>query len=204
MEISTIVFDFGNVLIGWDPRRVYRQTLGTDDAIARFFEEVGFAGWNLEQDRGGRSWSEAVAELAARFPHRQELIRAFDERWEESITGPIEGTVRIVERLHKSGYRLIGLTNWSAEKFALTMPRYEVFKQFDDIVVSGDVRLVKPDPEIFQLMLRRIGSDAGECLFIDDSAANITAAARIGFRTIHFQSPAQLERDLEAQGITLS
>ena len=203
METSTIVFDFGNVLIGWDPRRVYRDVLGSDSAIDAFFDEVGFAEWNLEQDRG-RSWSDAVTQLAARFPHRGELIRAFDAQWDQSITGPIEGTVRILEKLHATGYRLIGLTNWSSDKFAMTRPRYPMFDLFEEIIVSGDVRLVKPDPEIFRLMLRLIGSTASECLFIDDSAANITAAKSLGFRTIHFQEPAQLERELREQGMLKS
>jgi len=196
-----IILDFGGVVVHWDPRRVYRRFLQTDEAIDEFFREVGFHRWNADQDRGGRTWDEAVADLSRSFPHRHELIRAYHDFWEDSIAGPIEETVRIVERLHDSGYRLIGLSNWSAEKFALTRQRYDLFKLFDEIIVSGEVRVMKPEREIFDLTLRRLGLRADECLFIDDSARNVEAAAAIGFQTIHFQSPSQLESELQRRGI---
>ena len=200
MTISAIVFDFGNVLIGWDPRRVYRSVLRDDAEINHFFDEVGFSDWNLEQDRG-RPWKDAVSELAARCPHRAELIRRYHENWRDSITGPIEGTVRILERLHRNGHRLIGLTNWSLETYRPTRQKYTLFELFDDIVVSGEVGLVKPDPAIFELTLQRIGRPASECLFIDDSEANVAGAAALGFHTIRFQSPEQLDADLKRFGI---
>jgi 2-haloacid dehalogenase len=203
MTIRTIIFDFGNVVIGWDPRGVYRPLLADEAAIDQFFEEVAFSAWNLEQDRG-RKWVDAVSELSARFPHRDDLIRAYDEQWEKSITGPIDGTVRILHQLHDAGYQLVGLTNWSAEKFHPTRLKHDFFSVFDDIVVSGDVRLVKPDPAIFELTLRRVGRSADECLFIDDSAANVEAAAALGFHTIRFESPEQLERELPEKGIRLA
>ena len=203
MEISTVVFDFGNVLIGWDPRRLYREDLKTDEAIDAFLAEVGFVEWNLELDRG-RSWDEAVSELSTRYPHHAGRIRMFHDRWEDSITGLIEGSARIAEQLKAAGYRLVGLTNWSSEKFSLTRPRYKVFELFDDIIVSGDVRLIKPDPAIFKLLLQRTGVSAAECLFIDDSAANITSAAALGFKTVRFRGPEQLANDLRAAGIRLS
>jgi len=196
-----IIFDFGGVVVHWDPRRVYRRFLQTDEAIDEFFREVGFQRWNADQDRGGRTWDEAVAELSRHFPHRHELIRAYHDFWEDSIAGPIEETVRIVGRLRDSGYRLVGLSNWSAEKFALTRQRYDLFNLFDEIIVSGEVQVMKPEREIFDLTLGRLGLSAGECLFIDDSARNVEAAAAIGFQTIHFQSPSQLELELQQRRI---
>ncbi len=196
-----IIFDFGGVLIHWDPRRVYRRLLGSDAAIDAFFQEVGFHEWNREQDRGRRPWSEAVVELSARYPHREKLIRAYHERWEESIAGPIAGTVRIVERLRAAGYRLIGLTNWSFEMFRLTRPRYELFRLFEKIVVSGEVGFLKPEREIFDLTLRTIGCRAEEYMFIDDHEPNIAAAGALGFHTICFTSPEQLEEELRRADI---
>src|SRR5438309_6086185 len=198
---QALIFDFGGVVVHWDPRRVYRRFLDTDAAIDAFFEEVGFHAWNRSQDRGPLSWSAAVSDLSARFPHRADLIRAFDELWEDSIGGPIEGTVRILEQLHASGYRLFGLTNWSAEKFYLTERRYDLFRLFDDIIVSGEVGLMKPEREIFEWTLRRIRRRADECLFIDDHQANVVAATSLGIRTIHFQSPSQLQGELQKMSI---
>jgi 2-haloacid dehalogenase len=109
--------------------------------------------------------------------------------------------VRIVEQLHASGYRLVGLTNWSAEKFHLTRARYDLFKLFDEIIVSGEVKIMKPERAIFELTLRRLGLRAEECLFIDDSKGNVAAAAAMGFRVIHFQSPSQLAEELRRMGV---
>ncbi|HKB80737.1 MAG TPA: HAD family phosphatase [Thermoanaerobaculia bacterium] len=197
--VRALIFDFGGVVIRWDPRRLYRRFL--DDAgIEEFFREIDFFGWNLEQDRG-RPWEPAVADLCAAYPHRAELIRAYDQRFDETIAGPIDGTVRILERLRAAGYPLVGLTNWSSSTFRQTERRYEMFRLFDEIVVSGEVGLLKPDPEIFELTLCRIGRRAEECVFVDDIEKNVIAAAALGFRAIHFRSPEQLEDELIGHGV---
>ena len=198
---QAIIFDFGGVVVHWDPRRVYRRFLESDEAIDAFFREVGFHRWNADQDRGARTWDEAVEELSSRYPHRRELIHAYHQFWEDSIAGPIADTVKLIERLRASGYRLIGLTNWSAEKFRLSRKRYELFNLFDDIIVSGEVGVMKPDREIFEFTLRKIGLHADQCLFIDDSQPNVDAASALGFQAIHFRSPQQLEQDLRARGL---
>ncbi len=196
-----VVFDFGGVLIEWDPRRLYRKFFnGNATALDNFLTEIGFAEWNLQQDQG-RPFAEAVAELSARFPHYADLIKAYDECWEESIIGPIQPTVDILRALKDAGYRPHGLSNWSAEKFALVRPRYEFFNWFDTIVVSGAVKLVKPDPRIFALFLQRIDRTAEECVYIDDSTTNVAEADRLGFRAIRFESPAQLAVELDRLGL---
>jgi len=201
VHLRAIIFDFGGVVVHWDPRRVYRRFLQTDEAIDRFFREVGFHRWNADQDRGARTWDEAVAELSSRFPYHRELISAYHEFWEDSIGGPIEETVRLMERLRAYGHRLVGLSNWSAEKFRLTQRRYDLFKLFDEIIISGDVKVMKPEREIFDITLRKLGLRADECLFVDDSQGNVDAAAAMGFHVIHFQSPSQLEADLRRLGL---
>jgi 2-haloacid dehalogenase len=200
VHFQAIIFDFGGVVIHWDPRRVYRRFLQTDEAIDQFFREVGFHQWNADQDRGAMTWDAAVTQLSSKFPHHRELISAYHEFWEDSIAGPIEETVLIVERLRASGNRLVGLSNWSSEKFRLTQQRYDLFKLFDEIVISGDLKVMKPEREIFEITLRKLGLHADQCLFIDDSRGNIDAAAGMGFHVIRFQSPAQLESDLMGLG----
>ena len=108
----------------------------------------------------------------------------------------LRGPLKIVEQLHAKGYRLVGLSNWSAEKFKLTRERYDLFKLFDDIIISGEVKTMKPDRAIFDIALRKIGLRAEECLFIDDSPNNVEAAAALGFQIIHFQNSRQLEDEL--------
>jgi 2-haloacid dehalogenase len=196
-----VVFDFGGVLIDWNPRYLYRKVFNNDEkSVERFLNEVGFFEWNHLQD-AGRPFAEAIADLCARHPHYCALIRLYDERYEESIGGSIPASVEILHRLHAAGFRLFGLSNWPEEKFQVVRHKYDFFKVFDAIIISGEVHLAKPDPRIFRLLLDRIDRPAPECLLIDDSSTNIQAAQSLGFRTIHFQSPQQLQEQLHQNGI---
>ena len=194
-----IIFDFGGVLIDWNPRYLYNQLFDNDaDAMERFLTEIGFVEWNTEQDRG-RPFAVAVTELSERFPHYADYIRAYDERWEESVGGAIEGTVALLGALKRAGFALYGLSNWSAETFRRIRHRHPFFDLLDEIVLSGEVQMVKPDPRIYTVLLERIKRPAAECLFIDDSEANIAVAEELGFQTIRFTSPEQLGRELIAR-----
>jgi 2-haloacid dehalogenase len=129
------------------------------------------------------------------------LIRAYHERYADSIIGPVEGTVEILRACQAAGYPLYGLSNWAQEKFELIRPKYDFFDCFDDILISSTVKLVKPDPRIFEIFLARINRRADECVYIDDSAVNAATASRLGFVTIHFESPAQLAAELDRLGV---
>jgi len=200
-SIKAIVFDFGNVLLEWDPRFVYRHYFPNDEeAMEAFLREIRFAEWNSQQDKG-RSFEEGIAILAREHPHRAGLIQAYHDHWQDSIGGVISGSVDILKRLKQMGYPLYGLSNWSAETFPFALSKYDFFHLFDDMVISGHVGTVKPNPAIFDLLLEKIEKRAHDCLFIDDSAANIQQADRMGFVTIHFKSPSQLENGLVQMGI---
>ncbi len=191
-----VVFDLGNVLIDWEPRRLYRKLFNGDGtAMERFLTEVCSPAWNLEQD-AGRSWAEAIELLASRHPDRRDLIAAFRERWDEMLGGPIDGTVQILMELRTAGRPLYALTNWSAETFPLARSRYDFLGWFDGIVVSGEERLVKPDYRIYYRLLERFGLQPQETVFVDDSPVNVAAARHIGMTAIHFTEPAQLRREL--------
>ncbi|MFZ2096750.1 MAG: HAD family phosphatase [Anaerolineales bacterium] len=196
-----IIFDFGGVLLDWNPRYLYRKLFPNDEqGMERFLAEIGFNEWNHLQD-AGRPFSEAITELCARHPQYCDLIRAYDERFLESIKGAIPGTVDILRYLWTAGFSLFGFSNWPAEKFYLARPRYAFFDWFQGIVISGEVGIAKPDPRIFQLLLVQVDRPAGECLLIDDSPANIATAQGLGFQTIHFHKPAQLAGELTRRGL---
>ena len=200
-SIKAIIFDFGGVLINWDPHHLFNKYFSNDEqAVDSFLAEINFATWNLSQDKG-YPFASAVIDLSAQFPQYAHLIHAYDEEWEQSITGVIPETVDILKRLKKDGYRLYGLTNWSAEKFALVKHKYEAFNLFESIMVSGEVKLIKPDPAIFRLLLQKIQRKPQECLLIDDSLPNIETAQKMGFAIHHFSSPARLEAALQQSGI---
>ena len=195
-----IVFDLGGVLIDWNPRHLYRE-LFEDEAIMEWFlAEVCHTAWNEEQDRG-RAFAVAIEEAAARHPEHRPLIEAYFERWAEMMAGEIEGAVAILEALRAAGLELHALTNWSAETFPHARERFAFLEWFQSILVSADVGVVKPDPAIFQLLLERIGRTPAECIYIDDNPRNVTAAQRLGFDAIAFQSAAQLREALGQRGL---
>ena len=199
---QAIVFDLGAVLIDWDPRHMYRKLIPDEEEMEEFLGEIATLRWNAYHD-AGRLWRDGVAMLSAIYPEYSEWIAAYKDRWEEMLNGPIDGTVAILATLKEQGREVHALTNWSSETFPIALERYEFLQWFEHIVVSGDERLKKPDPRIYEVLLDRIGRSADECVFIDDSAANVAAAADMGFATIHFESPEQLRKDLEALGITV-
>lgn len=200
-HIKAIIFDFGNVLLEWNPRLVYNRYFPNDpEGVERFLDEVDFMGWNAHQDKG-RTFKEGVADLSRHFPHYARLIQAYHDHWQDSIGDVYWGTVEIAKQLKQMGYPLYGLSNWSAETFPYARAKYDFFDLFDDIVISGTVGYVKPEPEIYHITLEKIGKPARECLFIDDSLPNIQQANTMGFQTIRFQTSDKLKTDLENLGI---
>ena len=196
-----IVFDFGRVLLDWDPRYLYRRYFPDDpQAMERFLSEVNFYQWVRQQD-AGRPFAETVAELCDQFPHYCELIRAYDIHYEDTITGPIRSTVEVLSELKRAGYPLYGLSNWPAGKFAIVRPKFEFLEWFDDIVISGEIRIAKPDARIFAYLLERAGKVASQCLFIDDSSKNIATASQLGFQTVLFESGEKLREALVERGL---
>ncbi len=196
---TTVVFDLGGVLIDWDPRHLYGRLL-PEDEIEEFLDEVGFAAWNHAQDAGG-SWDEAVERLAARYPHRRELIAAYPARFPETLAGPVPGSVEVLRDLHAAGVRLLALTNWSAETYPHAEATFEFLNLFEDIVVSGAEGIAKPDPAVFALLVDRYRLDPAATVFVDDSPANVAAAAAAGLRALRFTAADRLRDDLSRLGL---
>ena len=198
---KAVIFDVGNVLVRWDARLLYRQLLPDDDAIDAFLAEVGFAAWNLELDRG-LPWDEGVAALAAAHPHRAALIRAFHERWHETLPGAIDASVAILEELDAAGVPLYAITNYSGAKWAETLPRFPFLaRSFRDVVVSGHEGIVKPDPEIYRRCLARNGLEPARTIFVDDSEKNVAGAAALGIDAIRFTDTPALRAALAERGL---
>ena len=195
-----VVFDIGNVLVHWEPRALYAKIFATEAEVEWFITHVCNSAWNLEQDRG-RSFGDAVREATARFPEHADAIAAYDLRWHETVLGPIDGTVAILEELRKRGTPLYAITNFNQDKFKETLKRFPFLSAFRDIVVSGDERVLKPDAAIYRLLLARNGLDATSCVFIDDSEKNVQGAEAVGMKAIHFTTPEALRTELAALGL---
>jgi 2-haloacid dehalogenase len=195
------VFDLGGVLIDWDPRHLYRKLFPGDEAgMERFLADVCSPEWNLQQD-AGRSWAEAIGLLKAQHPAHAELIDAYRLRWPEMLAGSIPGTVAIAQELKTAGVPLYALTNWSHETFPIAFEQYDFLQWFEGIVVSGQEKMVKPDPAIYRVLLERYALAPEELVYIDDNARNATAATALGMRGIHFTSPEKLRADLVELGL---
>jgi 2-haloacid dehalogenase len=198
-NINTIIFDFGGVLIDWDPRNMYRDEFEETTEMEHFLSEVCTGDWNLEQDKG-RPLAEGTRILQDRFPEHAVKIKLFYDQWEKMIKGDIPQNVTLLRKL-KEKYKLYGLTNWSAETFPIVFKRFSFFKLFDGIVISGEEKLIKPDKKIFELILKRYHLEAKNALFIDDNITNIQAAKEMGFATIHVQEKTDLNSELYSLGM---
>lgn len=199
-KMPTVVFDVGNVLIRWDPVHVYRAMIPDDGQRAWFMQNVCTAAWNLEQDRG-RSWEEGVALLVAAHPEWESQIRAYDERWHEAVPGIIEDSVAVLAELQERGEKVYGITNFSREKWAECLIRFPFLQSFDGVVVSAHEGVIKPDPEIYRILLQRYGLVAADCIFVDDSGRNIEAARSVGMKGLHFVEPIDLRAELARHGV---
>ncbi len=202
-EIKNIIFDLGGVLIDWNPEYVYLEVFeGDRKKMEWFFEEICTMDWNENQD-AGYPIEQATEERVKMFPQYEEWIKMYYGRWEEMLGEPIAGTVEILNHLLKNGdYRVVALSNWSAETFPIALERFEFLHRFEGIVVSGNEKIRKPFPEIYQLTLDRFGFKAKETLFIDDNLRNIEGAAEMDIQTIHFRSIEDLKSNLKAKAIT--
>ena len=198
--MTAVVFDLGGVLIDWDPRYLYRKVFADEKEMDEFLATVATPEWHLEQDRG-RTMEEATALLLDRHPGYRTEIEAFYGRWDEMFAGPMEESVDVLRDIKEQDLPLYALTNWSAEAFPLAREWWEFLNWFDDIVVSGEERLVKPAPEIYSVLVRRTGLDPATTVFIDDRAANVHAAEQLGFIAVEFRDAGSLREELERLGV---
>jgi HAD superfamily hydrolase (TIGR01509 family) len=200
VSIEAVLFDLGNVLIRWEPEAPYRTLIPDAEERRRFLAEVCTIAWHAPSDMG-KPWAEMIAEKIAEYPQHEALIRAWRERFHEMLTGAIEGTVDLLEQLDARNVPLFALTNWAADTFIEARPRFPFLERFRQITVSGELKIMKPDPKIFLHSLEQIGLPAQKVLFIDDSAGNIASAKALGFACHHFSAPALLAQDLKQRGL---
>jgi 2-haloacid dehalogenase len=195
------VFDVGNVLYGWDPESFLARQIPEDKARLRFIDEIGLWDWHDTLD-GGRPFRDAADELSERFPEYAHLISAWGDRFGETISDPVPGVHALVEELDARGVPLFAITNFSADFWAPFHAREEAFfRRFRDIVVSGEEKLLKPDPAIYYRALHRFGLKPEEALFIDDRAINVEGAEAVGMHAHLFTDADGLRARLEAEGL---
>jgi 2-haloacid dehalogenase len=198
---SIVVFDLGGVLIDWNPRHLYRRLFAGDEAaMEEFLATICTQTWNERQD-AGRSFAEAAALLKAEHPGKADLIDAWFAGFDKMMAGPIAGTVEVLGELRERRVKLYGLTNFSAETYPLALRRFDFLRWFRGVLVSGEVGMIKPDPEIYRLLCERFAILPADAVYIDDNERNAAAASALGMHGIHFTDPAALRRELAALGL---
>jgi 2-haloacid dehalogenase len=195
--IKNIIFDFGAVLVDWNPRYLFVPYFGDADKAEWFLTEICPYEWNAQCD-AGRPIKDITEERVAEFPAWEKEIRMYFDRWVDMMGGPIPGMEALVREYKQRGYGVWGLTNWSAETFPLVRDDYPVFKLLDGYVVSGEEKLLKPDARLYRVLLDRYGLKAEECVFIDDNPNNTAGAEAVGIKGIVFQGVEQLRKQLDA------
>jgi 2-haloacid dehalogenase len=195
-ERNAVIFDLGGVLIDWNPRYLYRKLFrGDEPAMEHFLATVCTAEWNRAQD-AGRRCVDAARLLKDRHPDKAEFIDAYYGRFDEMMAGPIIGSVEILDELYDRGRPLYGLSNFSAETYPLAVRRFDFIRLLRHVVVSGEVKAVKPDPRIYRILFVHCGIDPQRAVFVDDTAANVEAARRLGLHGILFGGPEALRDEL--------
>ncbi|HWV61601.1 MAG TPA: HAD family phosphatase [Sphingopyxis sp.] len=196
---QSVIFDVGRVLFDWDLRFLFAKLIDDKDRLEWFVTNVVTPEWHFQHD-AGRPLAEMVPELKAEFPDHAPLIDAYAARFNETIPGPVPGSIELVERLDDAGVQLFAITNFGHEFWEGFRPTQPVFDRFRDIIVSGTEKLMKPDPAIYALAIERFGIDPAGAIFIDDNAANVAGAESAGIAAHHFRGAMELERDLVARG----
>jgi len=203
-KIDTIIFDLGGVLIDWNPEYVFLDVFNGDrKKMQWFFDNICTSDWNENQD-AGYPMAQATEERVLLFPEYEKEIRMFYGRWIEMLGDAIIGTVDTLKKLIDSkDYKVVALTNWSAETFPIALERFEFLHWFEGIIVSGEEKTRKPFDAIYNLTLERFNINAENAIFIDDNLKNIEAANKLGINGIQFESPEQLLIHLKTYNINL-
>lgn len=193
--IKNIIFDFGGVLVDWNPHYLFDDYFNDKEKCDWFIENVCNTEWNAQMDKG-KPFEIAVEERIAEFPEYEDAIRLYHKEWMKTMGEEIPGMFGLIKSL-KNDYPVIyGLTNWSNETFPMVQKKYHIFSLIDHIVCSGDEKLLKPDPKIYQTLLERYNLVAEESVFIDDNANNVKGAIDMGMKSIRFVNTEQLSKEL--------
>lgn len=201
MTARMVLFDLGNVVVDWDPTRLYTRLLGNREEAERFYRDICTLEWHTAHDRGV-SMADNARDLINRHPQHADLIRAWDTGWLDMFHGYVAGVPDIIQELNDRNTPLFALTNFPSEKWEDTVSAFPLLDVFADVVISSREKMVKPDPRIYELTLSRMGSpNPDQVFFIDDRVTNVEAARKVGMHAAQFTNAAQLRADLKAQGL---
>ncbi|HAO91816.1 MAG TPA: HAD family hydrolase [Succinivibrio sp.] len=184
--IKNVVFDFGGVLLDWNPRYFYKSIFNDDQKMEYFLQNIATSTWNAQMDKG-RSFEECMKELAEQYPEYKDPIMLYRKGWETMLKGPIESGMRVLDAvMNAQKFKVYGLTNWSAETFPGTFNKYKFLQKFEGIVVSGEEQMIKPEKGIYLTLIERYNLVPEETFFMDDNIQNVETALSRGINAVQF------------------
>lgn len=189
--IKNIIFDFGGVLLDWNPHYLYDPYFGDVEKAEWFLANICTYPWNAQHD-AGKPVAEGTVELIAQYPEWEKEIRMYYDEFEKMLSGQIAGMEDYIKELKGRGFRIYGLSNWSVETFAMIRPKYPILDLMEDMVISGKEKVMKPDAKIYQIALSRFGIKPEESVFIDDNVNNIVGCEAVDIHGIVFKDAGQL------------
>jgi len=196
--IKNIVFDLGRVLIDFQPEQLLQNLFADSDDREALLRIVFDSPEWLMLDRGVITQEEAVRRLSHQHPARAGQIKLVFDNWLPILT-PIESSVELVRLFKERGYGLYVISNFHRAAFDFIWARYDWLRLFDGLVISCETKTLKPEPAIYQTLLDTYHLNPRECLFIDDSAANVEGALLAGMHALQYVTPAQLRESLRSQ-----
>jgi 2-haloacid dehalogenase len=201
-RLTTVVFDLGGVLIDWDPRYLYRQLFTDPAEMEDFLARICTQDWHHAHDLG-EDIPQSCRRLARRYPGHRDMIMAWAERCEEMAAGQFDEAVGVLREVKAAGLRCLALSNMEPTTFATRRTRFAFMDWFDGFVISGIEGVAKPDPRIFQILLRRYRLEPAATVFIDDSPGNVEAARGLGMIAVRYTSAGQLRSELRSPGLAV-
>jgi putative hydrolase of the HAD superfamily len=194
--VKSVIFDLGGVVIEWNPDRILESYYADPESRAYMKKHLfQHPDW-LELDRGTMHETELLQRAGVRTGREAAEVNGLFHAVRESLQVKPE-TVALLERLHGRGVPLYCLSNISADIFEYLRKRHSFWHVFKGIVISGAIKMIKPEPEIFHHLLGLYRLKAGETAFVDDNAPNIEAAKALGIHTVWFKNAGQCEAELE-------
>lgn len=199
MQVEAVVFDIGNVLIGWQPERYFDAQIGREQREA-LFRAVDLHAMMTRIDEGG-VFERVVEQTALAHPDWSDEILWFRDRWNDLAGPEITHSVRLLRALRTKGTPCFALSNFGRENFPMSEAEFPFLTEFDRRYISGVMKLAKPDPAIYAAVEADCGLDPASLLFADDREDNIAAAAARGWQTHLFTAPDRFANDLVARGL---
>ncbi len=199
MTPEAVIFDIGNVLIEWQPERYYDAVIG-EQRRKEMFATVDLHGMNDRVDLG-ENFTDVIYETAEVYPDFHDEIRMWHDKWIHLASPAIDHSVRLLRALRTNGVPVFALSNFGIESFDYAETQYPFLGEFDKRYISGHMRVIKPDPTIYEMLEQDCGVDPKALLFADDRDDNIAMAQSRGWQTHLFETAQGWADDLVTYGL---